>query len=111
MGIDQFIEEWTERHPDQVEKQLTRFLNHEGIIAANYVISYEQLTLGLSYVASQIACPKLLAIPHENWSNLLLTRDSLESRHLSWISHKFLDDFIFIERYCDRIINTYSSSR
>jgi hypothetical protein len=104
IGFDQFISEWTVRHPDQIEKQFLRFLNSAGNIAANYIISYDNLVDGLSFIASLIQFPELLEINRENVSNKRLKISDLSLKHLTWISNMFYHDFVFIERYCDRVL-------
>ena len=69
MDFNQFITEWTNKNADQIQLQLTRFLDNQGNIGANYIISYERLAEGLNHVASVINVPELRKLRRENVSD------------------------------------------
>ncbi len=102
MNFEQFIAKWIETNSDQVRPQFTRFLDRQGKIGADYIISYEKLVEGLNYVASVIDVPALVKLHIENVSGQRLRRSDLSEKQLAWISRQFKQDEEFGAQFCDR---------
>jgi hypothetical protein len=102
LDFDQFLAEWTKNNPDQIQPQCIRFLDRQGKIGADYIISYQKLVDGLGYVASVIDVPDLLKLHSENVSRQRLRRSDLSEKQLAWIAHRFKEDEQFAAQFCDR---------
>jgi hypothetical protein len=102
MDFDEFLDKWAEKNKDQMRPQLTRFLAADGKIGANYIISYENLTDGLEYVAGVFGTAGLRQPPRSNVSEAQINRNTLTRGQLAWISERFGEDQRFMARYCDR---------
>jgi hypothetical protein len=102
LSFDEFLEHWTENNFDQVRPQFTRFLDKQGKIAANYIISYERLPDGLRYVASVTGVLSLKNLCNENVSLQRVRRSDLSDKQLAYISRHFEEDEQFAAQFCDR---------
>jgi hypothetical protein len=105
LSFDQFLAKWCEQNADQLTPQHSRFIDSNGNIAANYIVSYGRLKKGLRHIASCIDVPELLNLPIVNVSNHRLHRHDLTMRQRSWISERFAVDEQFIQTFCDRPLN------
>ena len=104
IGFDAFLSNWCADNCDQIEPQHWKFLDRDGHIAPNFIVSYQRLTKGLTYVANRIDAPALRKMPMINVSNELLSRHDLTAYQRSWIAEMFADDYRFLERFCDRLL-------
>jgi hypothetical protein len=104
MKFDEFVTTWCRENQDQMAPQYLRFLDRDGHIAPDLIISYNNLGGGLNYVARRIGAPGLRSLPTINASNPRLSRDGLTPRQRDWIDATFADDQHFLERFCDRLL-------
>jgi SAM-dependent methyltransferase len=106
MDFDRFLGEWTVRNHDQVEQQYRRFVDHKDRIAANYIISYDQLDEGLRFVSQRIGVEGLVPLGRENESNGPLDRSSLTGEQSGWIEAHFAQDREILSGYCNRLLTS-----
>jgi hypothetical protein len=109
LSFDQFLAKWCEQNADQLASQHSRFIDNNGAIAANYIVSYGRLKKGLRHIASRIDAPELLNLPMVNVSNHRIHRHHLTMRQRGWISERFAVDQQFIQTFCDRPLNAADS--
>jgi hypothetical protein len=104
LDFDQFLDEWMPRNADQLKPQYLRFLDKEGRIAANYIISYDHLRDGLRFVSERIGVEKLCTLNRENKSQGSFERASISDLQHAWIEAHFAKDRDLLNRYCDRLL-------
>jgi hypothetical protein len=102
LDFDRFLNEWTQRNSDQIMQQYSRFLDRNGRIAADYIISYNQLENGLRFVGERIGVKGLTSLRKENESPARADRSSLTAEQRNWIEHHFAEDRELLNNYCDR---------
>jgi SAM-dependent methyltransferase len=106
MDFDRFLGEWTVHNHGQVEQQYLRFLDREGCIAANYIISYDQLEDGLQFVSECIGVKGLVPLGKVNESHGSLDRRSLKAEQSDWIEAHFAKDREILSLYCNRFLTS-----
>jgi hypothetical protein len=104
MDFDAFLSRWCTDNRDQIEPQHRKFLDRDGHIAPNLIVSYPRLKEGLAYVADRIDAPALRTMPTINVSDHVLSRRELTVEQHAWIAETFADDQRFLERFCDRLL-------
>jgi hypothetical protein len=104
MDFDQFISRWCDDNRDQIGPQYLKFLDRDGGIAPDLIISYRRLAKGLDYVASRIDAPALRTMPTINVSQGFLSRYRLSRQQRAWIADTYAGDRRFIERFCDHLL-------
>ena len=102
--FDQFLREWAHRNPDQFIAQHTRFLDANGEIGADYIMSYDNLAAGFKQVATKIGIPTSLPLVAQNVSRPRLLPCSLSDDQRRYIAAHFASDTIFMENHCDRFL-------
>jgi hypothetical protein len=108
MGFGDFLARWVPANRPQIAPQHTRFLDKEGRLGANYIISYGRLADGLREVSRHLRGPRFARLRRQNASPAGLRRDQLSAAELAWIEDHFRDDFRFMARYCDRRLQSFS---
>lgn len=104
MDFDRFLDEWTVHNRGQVEQQYLRFLDRKGHVAANYIISYDQLENGLQFVSQHIGVKGLLPLGKVNESHGSFDRCSLKVEQRDWIEAHFAKDREILSGYCNRLL-------
>jgi 2-polyprenyl-3-methyl-5-hydroxy-6-metoxy-1,4-benzoquinol methylase len=104
MDFDRFLSEWTVHNHGQVKQQYLRFLDRKGRIAANYIISYEQLEHGLQFVSGHIGVRGLVPLGKVNESHGSFDRCSLNAEQSDWIEAHFAEDREILSGYCNRLL-------
>lgn len=104
LDFDRFLGEWALRNADQTRQQYLRFVDRNGCLAANYVISYDRLDEGLRFVSERIGVKSLLSLGRENKSHGAFDRSSLRLEHIDWIESHFAQDRQILNTYCDRLL-------
>jgi len=104
IDFDRFLGEWTVRNEEQVRQQYLRFLDANGRIAANYIISYDRLEAGLRFVGQRIGVKSLLSLSRENTSPGTFAPAALTPAQRRWIETHFAQDRDVLGRYCDRLL-------
>jgi Domain of unknown function (DUF4214) len=108
LDFDRFLTEWIPRNPDQATQQHVRFLDEDGRIAANYLISYDKLESGLRFVADLIDAPHLTTLGRENVSPGSFRASSLSEQQRAWIETHFGGDLEMLANDCDRLLVPWS---
>jgi tRNA (mo5U34)-methyltransferase len=104
-SFEEFLENWTKRQDWQTAEQHKRFLDDEGNIGANCIISYHNLAEGLQYVGMRLKAPKLMNMRRHNESPKYLSRDALTKAQIEQIKERFAADYRFMAQYCDRLLS------
>jgi hypothetical protein len=105
MDFDDFIIYWCTRNEDQLRPQHNWFVDLDGTIFANYIISYPNLELGFEYVKSITGTQGAGALPKANMSDYKICRSDLKPGQLEWITERFKEDIEFTCLYCDRALS------
>jgi hypothetical protein len=104
MDFDEFLSRWCDDNRDQIRPQYLKFLDHNGWIAPDLIISYRRLARGLAYVSRRIGAPTLRTMPPINVSQGLLARYRLSRKQRAWIADTYADDQRFLGCFCDRLL-------
>jgi uncharacterized protein DUF4214 len=104
LDFDRFLGEWTARNEEQVRQQYLRFLDANGRIAANYIISYDRLEAGLRFVGQRIGAKSPLLLGRENASPGSFEAAALTPAQHRWIETHFAQDRDVLNDYCDRLL-------
>jgi len=104
LDFEGFLREWTVRNADQIKQQYLHFLDRNGRIAANYIMSYSKLEEGLRFVSERIGVTALLSLGRENRSHGSFQVSSLSAGQRDWIEAHFAPDREVLKTYCDRLL-------
>ena len=104
ISFDDFLNDWTIQNADQVIQQYTRFLDKEGQVALNYIVSYNKIETGWNFVRERIGIRDVADLPKENESYGRHSRSEITESQRKWIEARFPDDFLMLNQYCDRIL-------
>jgi len=108
MRFSDFLEHWVPRNLPQIVPQHSRFLDDEGRIGANYIITYARLQEGLRAVAQQIGGRPFPRLKKLNFSPAGIDRRDLRPTEIAWVEQHFAHDYRFIARYCDRHLASFT---
>jgi hypothetical protein len=108
MRFADFLADWVPRNLPQIVPQHSRFLDGEGRIGANYIISYARLNEGLRVVAGHLGGRPFPRLKWQNGSPPGIDRRDLKPSEIAWVEQHFVHDYRFIARYCDRRLPSFS---
>jgi hypothetical protein len=108
MSFARFLEDWVPRNLPQIVPQHSRFLDDEGRIGANYIITYGRLEKGLRAVAEQLGGPAFPRLRKLNTSPEGIDRRHLSAAEIAWVEQHFAQDYRFIARYCDCRLSSFT---
>lgn len=104
-SFQEFLEKWTRRQDWQIAEQYKLFLNADGSIGANYIVSYDNFVESIQYIGQRINAPKLMSLERHNESTKYLSRDALTGAEIERIKEQFAADYRFIAQYCNRLLS------
>jgi hypothetical protein len=107
MRFSDFLADWVPRNLPQIVPQHSRFLDGEGRIGANYIITYARLQEGLRAVAQQLGGRPFPRLKTLNSSPPGIDRRNLKPLEIAWVEQHFAQDYRFITRYCDRRLTSF----
>ena len=105
LSFDEFFEKWTKRGDWQIDEQYKRFLDNNGNIGANYIISYDNLTEGLLYVGTRLNTQNLVSMRRDNESQKYLLRDALTEAQSNQVKERFAGDYWFMAQFCNKLLS------
>ncbi len=108
MDFAAFLERWVPANYPQIIPQHHRFLDREGRIGANYVITYDRLREGLAYVRRRLGGARIPTLKKLNQTRGGITRRDLKPGELAWIQDHFKNDYRFMARHCDTALDSFS---
>jgi hypothetical protein len=108
MSFGDFLADWVPRNAPQVMPQHLRFLDPDGRIAANYIMTLDRLNPGLGHVADRIGLRRMKRLRRLNESEGGFGRSELSDAHKSAILRHFAGDYAFIERYCNVPLGSFA---
>ncbi len=105
IDFDRFLGEWVPRNADQATQQYRRFVDKNGRIAANYIVSYTKFEEGLRFVSGRIGIKALLDLNKSNVSPGNFTSLSLNTLQRSRIEELFPTDIKILAEYSNRLLD------
>jgi hypothetical protein len=101
MSFGDFLADWVPRNAPQVVPQHLRFLDPDGRIGANYIMSFDRLNDGMAHVAARLGLRRVKRLQRLNRSGGGFARADLSPAQICAIERHFAGDVAFIGRYCN----------
>ena len=101
LQFSEFRSSWAARNAEQLRPQAYRFLNQQGELDLDYIISYRNLIDGFRVIGERLGILTDLE-EQVNVSPKCIARADLRDDDLDWIENHFFLDRAILETLCDR---------
>jgi hypothetical protein len=110
MSFSNFLTNWVPRNAPQAMPQHLRFMDPQGRIGANYIMTLDRLNDGMAHVIDRLGLRRVKRLRRLNHSEPGLTRSDLDHQQVCAIERHFNSDYAFIARHCNVPMRSFAIS-